>query len=346
MAAELTVVLCTLNGRDRIGPTLDALERQTARDRMTVLVVDDGSSDGGGDHAAARGHTVVRHPENRGLSAARNTGVRAARTPLVAFLDDDCVPADDWAELLLGARGDGVIGVSGPVVPVVGGSGYLSRYVARNNRHLPLELELTVSQAPHYRLWLYLRRLWRRSCPAEGRRDIYCPTGGNMAFERAALDAVGGFDERFRFGSEEEDMVRRMRRDHPGRIVFLPEAAVTHAFAPTWRSLLRRSVAYGRGNALQFRKWPSVNPTLFPWPFGVALPLLAAPWWPPLLAVALLAPLALYPAGVRGALALRRPEPLADAYVQLLQEACENHGFVTGAHRFRRIRPEPKEAAR
>ncbi|MEO3784323.1 glycosyltransferase [Actinocorallia sp. B10E7] len=342
MSADLTVVLCSMNGRTRISETLDALEKQTVRDRMEVIVVDDGSTDGTGDLAAERGLTVVRHPVNRGLSAARNTGIGAAAAPLVAFLDDDCVPGPEWAEILLDAQEDGVIGVSGPVIPITG-TGFLSRYVERNNRHLPLELNLTVSQSPAYRLFLYLRRQLAAPEPPR-RRDIYCPTGGNMAFRRAALTAVGGFDERFRFGSEEEDMVRRMRRDHPGRLVFLPEAAVTHRFLPTWRGLLRRSVAYGMGNALQFRKWPSVNPTFFPWPLLVAALLAAGLWKAPLAAAGLLAPLVLYPRGLRDAVACRRPGPLADPYLQLMQEACEDYGFLRGAWRYRHLPRETREA--
>jgi len=341
---ELTVVLCSMNGRDRISETLDALEGQEARDRMEVVVVDDGSTDGTAELAAERGFTVVRHPENRGLSAARNTGIGAAKAPLVAFIDDDCVPGPRWASHLLDAQEEGVIGVGGPVVPITG-TGFLSRYVERNNRHLPLELELAVSANLLYRLRLYLRRQLAAPQPPR-RRDIYCPTGGNMAFRHAALAAVGGFDERFRFGSEEEDMIRRMRRDHPGRVVFLPEAAVTHRFLPTLRGLLRRSVSYGMGNALQFRKWPSVNPTLFPWPVLTGVLLLSGLWKAPLAVVGLLAPLALYPRGLRDAVRLRHPEPLADPYLQLLQESCENYGFLRGVWRHRRIPPETREAAR
>ena len=59
-----------------------------------VIVVDDGSADPAAiqSAAAAAGASVVRRPVNGGPAAARNTGLAAAQTPLVAFLDSDCVP--------------------------------------------------------------------------------------------------------------------------------------------------------------------------------------------------------------------------------------------------------------
>src|SRR5271166_2161454 len=57
-----------------------------------VLVVDDGSDDDTCAMAARLGAEVIRHPRNRGLSAARNTGLAATRCPWVALLDSD----DEW----------------------------------------------------------------------------------------------------------------------------------------------------------------------------------------------------------------------------------------------------------
>jgi glycosyltransferase involved in cell wall biosynthesis len=57
-----------------------------------VIVVDDGSDDGTAEVARRLGARVISHPENRGLAAARNTGLHATTQPWVALLDSD----DEW----------------------------------------------------------------------------------------------------------------------------------------------------------------------------------------------------------------------------------------------------------
>ncbi|AQZ67456.1 putative glycosyltransferase [[Actinomadura] parvosata subsp. kistnae] len=334
MPASLSVVICSYNGAARLGRTLEALAAQTLHPDLEVIVVDDASHDGTGDVARAHAVTVLRHETNRGTAAARDTGLRAAKGRIVAFLDDDCEPGPRWAELLLAAYAEeGVAGAGGPIVPGAG-NGYLPRFLERNNRHEPLELELTVSAALPYRFWLYLRRQWSRPGPPPGRRDVHAFSGGNMSFERERLLAVGGFDTRFRYAAEEEDLSRRLRRDRPGRLVLVPDAPVTHWYTPTVRGLLRRSLAYGRGAAMQYTKWPEVRPTLFPWPVLAAGLVLVSPAWPPAAIVAVVLPLLLYPVGLRHVLA-GRIEALADPYLRIAQEACENIGFLHGLWAFR-----------
>jgi glycosyltransferase involved in cell wall biosynthesis len=70
-----------------------ALESALAQDhpRLEVIVVDDGSRDGSADVASSYPVRLLRQP-NRGVAAARNAGLAAARGELIAFLDQD----DEW----------------------------------------------------------------------------------------------------------------------------------------------------------------------------------------------------------------------------------------------------------
>jgi GT2 family glycosyltransferase len=339
----LSVVLCSLNGAPGVDRCLRALKRQTIADALEFIVVDDGSTDPTADAGYAHGARVIRHPVNRGASAARNSGIRAATAPVVAFLDDDCVPDPQWAESLLDSYADGVEGVGGPVIATAP-AGFMRGYVQRHNPLRPLELDLTRSSNVLYRFWLYLGRQW---APEEdgARRDVYSFPGANMSFRRPALVAVAGLDDRFHFGAEELDLCMRLTRECPaGRRVFAPEAQVTHHFRPSVRDTLRRSRAYARGVAQLYRKWPSVPLMLFPGPPAVLAVLLLSVRFPVLLAAAAGLPQLLYPQGVRGLVTSRRWAGLADAYLQLLQEAASNIGFLEGLWRYRRLVPEPAAA--
>ena len=184
MSADLSVVICSLNGAAGVDRCLHALAAQKDVE-LQVIVVDDGSTDDTSEVAREHGVTVIRHEVNRGLAAARNTGVQAATAPVVAFLDDDCEPEPEWARELVDAYTDGVVGVGGTVVPCAP-DGYMLGYLQRNNPLLPLESSLARSQKLPYRLYLYVLGQWK---PAErhDKREVYSLVGANMSFARGAL---------------------------------------------------------------------------------------------------------------------------------------------------------------
>ena len=158
MSADLSVIICSLNGAAGVDRCLHALAAQKDVD-LEVIVVDDGSTDATSDTAREHSVTVIRHETNRGLAAARNTGLRAASAPIVAFLDDDCEPEPEWARELLEAYEDSVIGVGGDVLPYAP-EGFMLGYLRRNNPLLPLEINLARSEKLLYRLYLYVRQQW------------------------------------------------------------------------------------------------------------------------------------------------------------------------------------------
>ena len=261
---RLSVIICSLNGASGVERCLRALDSQTIRQALEVILVDDGSTDATASIGQAYSVTVVCHSHNLGLAAARNSGVRIATASVVAFLDDDCEPEPAWAEHLLAEyQEEGVTGVGGTVVPRAP-AGFMRSYIMRNNPIKPQELDLAKSNSIPYRFRLYLKRQWIRQEPS-GRRDVYALAGANMSFRRQALIAVGGFDERFRFGAEDLDICLQMRHLLPScSLVWQPSAPVIHHFVPSLHDALRRSRAYGCGLAGMYRKWPSVPPVLFP----------------------------------------------------------------------------------
>jgi len=93
-APSVSVVIPTYNRLGTLPRALESVLRQTYDD-IEVIVVDDCSADGSWEYLQSISDPrlrVVRHETNRGGSAARNTGIKAARADLIAFQDSD----DEW----------------------------------------------------------------------------------------------------------------------------------------------------------------------------------------------------------------------------------------------------------
>lgn len=93
----LQVIIPVKNGEEFIGRCLDSLFNQSLKE-IEVLVVDDGSIDRTPEilDVYSKQHSnlsVIRHPNNLGTGAARNTGLKYANCKYIAFLD-----ADDWID--------------------------------------------------------------------------------------------------------------------------------------------------------------------------------------------------------------------------------------------------------
>jgi glycosyltransferase involved in cell wall biosynthesis len=176
-----------------------------------------------------------------GLSGARNTGVAIASSPIVAFLDDDAVPAPDWLARLVAPYGaPDVIATGGRCDPV---------WVAGRPRWFPDEFDWVVGSS-------------YRGLP-ETTSEVRNPIGASMSFRSSALAAAGPFREDMGrvgptpLGCEETELAIRMRERIPGsRILYVPGAEVAH-LVPAERAnisyFLRRCHAEGISKALVAR---------------------------------------------------------------------------------------------
>jgi len=96
-APLFSVVVPAYNQHKFINSCLTSLQSQTMRD-FEVLVVNDCSTDDTGEQIAAlikddERFRVITHSHNRGVSAARNSGMAAAKGKYLCFVD-----GDDWVE--------------------------------------------------------------------------------------------------------------------------------------------------------------------------------------------------------------------------------------------------------
>jgi len=106
---RVSIIIPCYNAERWLAATLVSALGQTASD-CEVILVDDGSRDASLAIARgfeARGVQIVEQP-NRGASAARNAGLRAARGAFIQFLDaDDLLAPDKIARQLAGLETDG-----------------------------------------------------------------------------------------------------------------------------------------------------------------------------------------------------------------------------------------------
>lgn len=119
-ALPITVVIPVYNRRDLLPAVVASVTGQEGFRVEHVLIVDDCSTDGSADVAAALGVEVLRLPVNGGAAAARNAGLERVTTDWVAFLDSD----DAWRPNLLATlwpATDGRVLVSGSAVLSAGG---------------------------------------------------------------------------------------------------------------------------------------------------------------------------------------------------------------------------------
>jgi mycofactocin system glycosyltransferase len=217
-----------------------------------VIVVDDGSLDPAAVAAVcrARGATLKRRLVPGGPGPARNDGLAMVTTPLVAFLDSDCVTGPDWIARLAAHFADPMVGAAAPRVRPVTAANALGRYLAAR---APADMGPAESRvAPLTRL-------------------SYVPTAALLA--RCA--AIDGFDPDLRYG-EDVDLVWRVIAAG-WRVRYDPAAEVRHVEPDRWAAALARRYRYGTSAAPLARRHPGLVPPLIvqAWPAAAAAALLA-----------------------------------------------------------------------
>jgi GT2 family glycosyltransferase len=200
--ADIAVVIPTFQRVQLLPALLEALSTQTLPpDRFEVVLVDDCSD----VDVAPRVHAVgpfpyrlqvLRTPRNAGPAAARNLGWRATSAPLLAFLDDDCVPSPGWLEAGLNAL------TEQPEVGVLQG-----RTMAPDG--------VDISRLGDWYIW----RIVEHPEP----EYMAC----NIFYRRAAFETTGGFDEVIGWWGEDTAAAWRVL-EAGWDAGFAMEASVTH----------------------------------------------------------------------------------------------------------------------
>lgn len=198
----VSVVMPVRNGAMWLREAIDAIHRDASDMPMELIVVDDGSTD---DSARilvqlAETHGVrVLEGHGRGAAAAINLGVRAARHPFIAQIDQDVIVDAGWLRRLLAAMAD-------PTVAAAQGYYRSARDARLSARVMGLDLE------------------WRYAGIPGRDTDHVCT--GNSVYRREALLDAGLFDESLGYGYDNDMSYRLRAAGH--RLVFCRDARSRH----------------------------------------------------------------------------------------------------------------------
>lgn len=221
---DVTIVVCTRDRAELLASALTAILANSPAD-VEIIVVDSASGTAATRRVAAEKKVSYVRTDVKGLSIARNVGLRAATRKLVVYTDDDCEVAPGWIEALVGGFDEGVGAVTGRLLDHSAAAG--------------------ATPPP--------RRLVR---PRDG---LDAGHGAVMAYRRDVLIDLTGFDEvlgagRRAAGAEDLDMFCRVLRSG-AQVAVEPSAVVRHVFTRDDEEFLTLNAGYGRGLGAMSNKW-------------------------------------------------------------------------------------------
>jgi glycosyltransferase involved in cell wall biosynthesis len=240
-----SIVIPARNAEAVLGAQLEGLAGQDHDGTWEVVVADNGSTDGTAtlvERWVAEFPTslrVVDASRNRGINAARNSGVAHTTSERLLFCDADDIVAPSWVRSMVAALDCGDIAGTG---------------VELERLNQPEVIRRRSINAP----WCH-----------EG---MMFPIGASMGVRRNVWDAVGGFDESFNHGGWDELDFCYAAQRLGFSLAWVDEPLLHYRIRPDWRGTLRQQFGVGRGEQ-QFRvKHPeylppgSVRSELSSWP--------------------------------------------------------------------------------
>jgi GT2 family glycosyltransferase len=244
---DLSVVIATYNGAETLTEQLDALACQESQHAFEIIVADNGSTDATlsivTDYASRVAQVrVVDASDGRGVSHARNVGAASASGRYLLFCDQDDVVAPGWLEAMAAALEH-------------------HRFVAARLDHRHLNPDWTIR---------FYGEPQRDELPGTAFFRPYA-WGCSIGVEQELHRAVGGFDETFHEGGEDNDYCWRIQ-DLGVPLQLAPDAVVYYRHRQRLTEIFRQSRGYGRESAGLLKRYrrlgmrgPSQRAALVAW---------------------------------------------------------------------------------
>lgn len=198
MKSDVSVVIITKNRKRFLRRCIRSVRKQKLKGKKEIVVVDSS-----GRPSKIRGVKYI-YDENLGMAAARNVGVKNSKYNLIYFIDDDCICAKDCLQELVNSIGNngGVGGaVLAPKTNLIGQTVSYIGYPAGGVR------------------WYHKFK----GSKVKVNRLSTC----NCLYKRRVIQKVKGFNEKLRYGTEDDDLSRKVMKKRYS-LIYNPKAIVHH----------------------------------------------------------------------------------------------------------------------
>ena len=224
---KLSIIIVSWNVKDDLLRCLSSLKDNPPSVSFEQIVVDNGSADGTSDAVKQKYPEVITiaNSRNRGFAAANNQGIKASTGQYILLLNPDTIVHTGALDTLVRFLDDNPhVGVCGAKLLYADGC-----------------VQPSVRRFPSFRAVLYRHTVFRllgifradykrwamKDFDYDRQADVEQVMGSAMIVRRSIIYRLGGMDERFFMYYEEVDLCYRIKQAG-GRIVFLPDAVITH----------------------------------------------------------------------------------------------------------------------
>jgi len=225
----VSVVVTVYNAERTIGKCLESiLKLDYPKDKLEVLVIDDGSTDGSVDIIKKYPVKLVRK-QNSGYPSAMNTGIRISRGGIIVIVDSDIYISKDWLVKLLREFDDSKVGI----------------------------VEGYVATAPTRNFWAKLAGYEVEDrCIRIKSKYMDFLSSTCTAYRKEIFESVGFFDERLRRNSDEDLSNRAFK--HGWKLVFRKDVICFHEWRSSFGSYFMQQLNQGKYMIKMVRKAPSL----------------------------------------------------------------------------------------
>ena len=226
---KVSVIVPAYNSENTIQDCLSTLFNQTvAKQIYEIIVIDDGSSDDTGSILkkliTPDNFTYIQHSFNKGLAAARNTGIKKSSGTILIFLDSDMEVENNFIEKHIDMHNDDNIkGVVSAIKPT------------KNMKY------------DKYQRYIYEGKRGARGFGPDKPIPFHTLIFGLTSMKREVIKSCGLFDDGItRYGGEDTEYAYRVCKKYPKGFYYAPNITVSHNHYRSIDSVLQLVQDFGR----------------------------------------------------------------------------------------------------